>query len=259
MIIKQTPQSQPFYFDNDAGQRLAGRLDIPDNINESSPTAIFAHCFTGSKNLKQVRIISHALRSQGFAVLRFDFTGLGESEGDFSDTNFSSNVADITAAANALRIRHAPPKILIGHSLGGTASLLAAEHIPECKAVSTIGSPCDPAHVKKLFADSHTKIEINGEALVTLAGRQFRIRKQFLEDVQKQNVEAAVARLHRAILIFHSPIDEVVDIKHAGHLYSAAKHPKSFISLDKADHMLTNANDARYVGNVIAMWASRYI
>lgn len=245
-------------FPNENGETLSGRLDLPLG---SSPDAyaIFAHCFTCSKQTRAVAAVSRALTGKGIAVLRFDFTGLGDSQGDFSDTTFSSNVTDLITAAEYLRTHFAAPKILVGHSFGGTACLKAAGQLSSVKAVATIGSPFDPAHVQHLLGDARSAIEKSGEASVTLAGRPFRIKRQFLEDLDNANMNNALPKLNRALLVLHSPVDEVVGIDNAAQIYKAGKHPKSFISLDTADHMLRRPADAAYAGSVIAEWAARYI
>lgn len=245
------------HFPGAFGTLLAARLDLP-----ASPPlafALFAHCFTCSKDTLAASRISAALTGRGFGVLRFDFTGLGSSEGDFANTNFSSNVADLVAAAAWLRDHHQAPKILIGHSLGGAAVLAAAAQVPEAVAIATIGAPFDPAHLRHLLQSATAEIEATGEAEVTLAGRKFRIRKQFLDDIASHNSRGYIAALRRALLIFHSPRDATVDIENAAHIYAAAKHPKSFVSLDNADHLLTHKEDAVYVASVLAAWASRYL
>jgi putative redox protein len=245
-------------FENAGGEMLSGRLDRP---LEGAPLAyaIFAHCFTCSKQTRAVAAVSRALTQRGIAVLRFDFTGLGDSQGDFADTTFSSNVDDLVRAADYLGARLAPPEILVGHSFGGTACLKAAARLPGVKAVATIGSPFDPAHVRHLLSDAREAIERDGEASVTLAGRPFRIKRQFLEDLDTANMASTLPQLKRALLVLHSPVDDVVDIDNAAQIYRAARHPKSFISLDTADHMLSSPADADYAGSVIAGWAARYI
>lgn len=245
-------------FEGSAGERLAARLDMPVG---GSPRAyaLFAHCFTCSKNLNAVVHIARALNRARIAVLRFDFTGLGESEGDFADTNFSSNVADLVAAARYLEGEHEPPSILIGHSLGGAAVLRAAAEISSTRAVATIAAPADPGHVSHLVASSREEIETRGEADVEIAGRRFTIRKQFLDDLQAPGMQEAIAGLGRALLIFHSPVDTIVGVENAERIYKAARHPKSFISLDRADHLLVDSEDSVYVGAVLAAWAAKYI
>jgi len=245
------------HFKNAQGQRLSALLDVPEHSNPRA-FALFAHCFTCSKNLKAVAHISRALTDKKIAVLRFDFTGLGDSEGDFSDTNLSSNINDLISVANFMREQYKAPSILIGHSLGGAAALMAATHIPECKAVCTIAAPFDPAHVGEMFVSSHAEIEAQGEAQVKLAGRNFRIKKQLLDDLQASSAEQHIHDLKRALLVFHSPLDETVGIDNAAHIFAAAKHPKSFVSLDHADHLLSDSKDAAYIGTVLAAWAEKY-
>jgi len=244
-------------FPGATGAQLAARLDLPEG--KPRALALFAHCFTCSKDSLAASRIAAALTAEGIAVLRFDFTGLGGSEGDFANTNFSSNVGDLVAAADWLRDNHGAPQLLVGHSLGGAAMLAAAAKIPECLAVATIAAPFDPAHVGKLLAPARREIESAGEAQVQLAGRTFRIRKQFLDDIAAQPQRAAIAGLRRALLVFHSPLDTVVDIANAAEIFMAAKHPKSFVSLDRADHLLTRKEDAVYTATVLAAWASRYL
>lgn len=247
----------PIRFTGALGTQLAARLDSPPG--EPLAFALFAHCFTCSKDTLAASRISAALTARGIAVLRFDFTGLGGSEGDFANTNFSSNVADLVAAAAWLRINHKAPAILIGHSLGGAAVLAAAREIPEAAAVATIGAPYDPGHVRQLLAPAIAEIEAAGEAEVDLAGRKFRIKKQFLQDIGGRESRDAIASLRKALLVFHSPRDTTVSVDNAARIFMAAKHPKSFVSLDDADHLLTRKEDAHYVAAVLAAWASRYI
>jgi len=244
-------------FPGSLGATLAARLDLPPG--KPTAFALFAHCFTCSKDTLAASRISTALTTRGVAVLRFDFTGLGSSEGEFANTNFSSNVADLVAAAAWLRMHHEAPKLLIGHSLGGAAVLAAAPEIPEATAVATIGAPFEPAHVKRLLAPALSEIEAAGEATVELAGRTFRIKKQFLDDIGGRNGREVIGSLRKALLIFHSPRDTTVSIDNAAQIFMAAKHPKSFVSLDGADHLLTRREDASYVAAVLAAWASRYI
>ncbi|MFQ5631509.1 MAG: alpha/beta fold hydrolase [bacterium] len=246
------------HFENTSGERLAARLDFPAD-GKPKAFALFAHCFTCTKNLKAISHISKALTQAGIAVLRFDFTGLGESEGDFADTNFSSNVTDLVAAADFLTQQYAAPKILVGHSLGGAAVLQAAADIPSSVAVATIGAPCNPQHVTHLLESKRHEIESAGEAVVSLAGRQFKIKKQFLDDLEARNMTARIRNLKRALLIFHSPVDATVGIENAAHIFESAKHPKSFVSLDRADHLLSNASDSFYVGAVVAAWSRKYV
>ncbi len=249
--------SEKIVFSGANGDELAGRLDLP----EGRPVAfaLWAHCFSCTKDIFAASRVANGLISRGIAVLRFDFTGLGASEGDFANTNFSSNVGDLVAAADHLRRNFEAPKILIGHSLGGTAVLAAASRVPEAEAICTIAAPADPAHVTHLFRDSRAAIEEKGEAEVLLAGRPFRIKRQFLEDIEDHKLEHGIATMRKALLIFHSPVDDTVGIDNASRIYQAAKHPKSFVSLDNADHLLSRKSDAVYVADVIAAWAARYI
>ncbi len=249
--------AERFDFVNAEGQRLAALLDTPAGAPRAY--ALFAHCFTCGKDVHAARRIADGLTALGIGVLRFDFTGLGASEGEFANTTFSSNVADLVAAANALREGRRAPAILIGHSLGGAAVLAAAAEVPEARAVVTIAAPCDPGHVTGLFKDRLDDIAQHGEIEVALAGRPFRIRRSFIDDIAEQNLRTKIAGLRKALLIFHSPTDEVVSIENAGHIFEAAKHPKSFVSLAGADHLLSRRSDAAYVANVIAAWAERYL
>ena len=239
------------------GAMLAARLDLPP---AAAPIAyaLFAHCFTCSKETKATTYVSAALAERGIAVLRFDFTGLGASGGDFANTNFSSNVEDLIFAANSLRQHYRAPAILVGHSLGGSAVLAAAQQVPEAVAVATIGSPFDPAHVLHLIKDREA-VARDGEAEVNIGGRPFRIRKQFLEDISGTKLGDSVARLGKALLVMHSPRDTVVGIENATQIFSTAKHPRSFISLDPADHLLSRREDALFAGSMLAAWASRYL
>ena len=249
---------QTLSFPNDHGDLLAARLSLPPD-GRPVAYALFAHCFTCNRNLNAVRRISQEMSDHGLAVLQFDFTGLGDSEGDFSDTGFSSNVEDLAAAARYLATHHDAPQVLIGHSLGGAAVLKAAGSIPSCKAVVTIGAPADPKHVANLIADARETIEHTGQATVTLAGRSFLIRKQFLDDLEETRMEETIRGLRRALLVCHSPVDQTVGIENAARIFQAALHPKSFLSLDKADHLLTAEADAFYVGRAAAAWATRYL
>lgn len=244
-------------FSSQHNHQLAARLDTPDD-RVPRGYILFAHCFTGSKDVLASARIAKALWLRGFAVFRFDFTGLGESEGDFADTTFSSNVDDLVSAAKFLRDTRDAPSVLIGHSLGGAAVLAAAGKIPEARAVCTIGAPADPEHVAHHFADHRSTIEDEGEANVSIGGRPFKIKKSFLEDIESHRLDKCAANLQKALLIFHSPIDSTVGIENARHIYEAARHPKSFVTLDGADHMLTNRADAYYVAEVISAWANRY-
>lgn len=239
------------------GQKLAARLDVPDGAIKAY--ALFAHCFTCGKDIFAATRIAQSLTEHGIAVLRFDFTGLGASEGEFANTNFSSNVADLVAAADFLRNSKSAPHILIGHSLGGAAVLAAADAIPEVQAVVTLAAPSDPEHVRGLLGHSLGTIEETGEADVQLAGRPFKIKRQFLIDAANHKLIPKIANLKRALLVMHSPRDATVDISNAQSIFSAAKHPKSFISLDDADHLLTRKEDAVYVAAMIALWSERYL
>lgn len=251
-------QTQRLTFPGASGENLSARLELP---LDGKPTAyaLFAHCFTCSKNYKAVVHISRALARARIGVLRFDFTGLGESEGDFSDTTFSSNVEDLIAAAAYMERELTAPAILIGHSLGAAAVLQAAHHIPACRAVVTIAAPAELRHVMRHLKSSIEQIQKNGSAEVTLAGRTFTIRKKFLDDLDRQNMEEVIANLDRALLIFHSPADAIVGAEDAARIYETAREPKSYISLDGADHLLSRPEDSEYVGAVIAAWATRYL
>ncbi len=255
--IYQGRSEMQFNFKNVAGQTLSGRLELP--VSKPRDFAIFAHCFTCSKNVKAASRISKELSDRGIAVLRFDFTGLGNSEGDFANTNFTSNVLDLIAAASALGEQHTAPSLLVGHSLGGAAALLAASQIASVKAVATIGSPSCPAHVSHLFGDAVAQIQTDGAATVSIGGRELTIQKQFLDDLKNHRAADRAGKLQKPLLIFHSPIDNIVSIENARELYEAAHHPKSFVSLDGADHMLTDPEDAEFVAAVLAAWASRYL
>jgi len=245
-------------FKNSNGLDLAARLEVP--VNEHPHTyAIFAHCFTCNKNLTAVRNISRALTLEGIAVLRFDFTGLGQSEGAFSSTNFSSNISDLLKAAAFLEEHYKAAAILIGHSLGGAAAIRAAAYIDSIEAVATIGAPYEPEHVEHLLEGGMAELEARGEASIHIGGRPFTIQKQFIDDLRKSRCVDLIKNLNSALLIFHSPQDQVVAIENAAKLYRTAPHPKSFIAVDGADHMLSQKEDSLYVGKVISQWASRYI
>lgn len=239
------------------GDILAARLDAPDE----TPLAyvLFAHCFTCSKDVFAASRIAKILKDRGYAVLRFDFTGLGRSEGDFANTNFSSNIGDLIAAANYLREEAAAPSILVGHSLGGSAVLAAAAQIPEAKAVVTLGSPADVGHVAHNFDSFRDEILEKGEAEVCLAGRPFVIKKQFIDDVEGMKLQSHVEGLKKALLVMHAPRDQTVGIENAAQLFSWARHPKSYVSLDDADHLISGKEHAEYAGNIIATWAQKYI
>ncbi|MGO4378584.1 alpha/beta hydrolase family protein [Pseudoduganella sp. RAF53_2] len=244
-------------FTGATGQKLAARLDSPETAVKAY--ALFAHCFTCGKDVFAASRIAQALTEHGIAVLRFDFTGLGASEGEFANTNFSSNIADLLAAVDFLRQTRAAPRLLIGHSLGGAATLAVAGEVPEAQAVVTVAAPSDPAHVTHLFGEQVDAITAQGEAVVQLAGRPFRIKRQFLEDVAEHSLRNKIASLRKALMVMHAPGDTTVGINNAVDIFTAAKHPKSFISLDTADHLLTKREDAVYVANLIAAWSSRYL
>ena len=244
-------------FPGHSGDTLSARLDLPDGPHLA--TALFAHCFTCSKDIPAARRIAARLSAMGIAVLRFDFTGLGHSKGEFSNTTFTSNVGDLHAAADYLRGRNMEPKMLIGHSLGGAAVLRAAGDMPGIKAVVTIGAPFDPGHVTHNFADALEDIREDGAAQVDLGGRPFTIGKAFVEDVEAQALAPIIADLKAALLVMHAPTDAVVGIENATNIFMASKHPKSFVTLDKADHLVSRAEDAEYAANVISAWAGRYL
>ncbi len=252
-----TVKPQRIAFDGAHGAQLAARLDLP--AGPVSAYALFAHCFTCSKDVLAARRIASELTRHGIAVLRFDFTGLGASKGEFASTNFSSNVQDLHVAVDFLRQNFEAPKILIGHSLGGAAILSAAADIEEAVAVATIGAPADAGHVTHNFKADLETIEAVGEASVTLAGRKFTIQKQFLDDLKKQDLKDRIASMRKALMILHSPVDDTVGIDNASEIFLTAKHPKSFVSLDTADHLLSNEKDAAYAAGVIAAWARRYV
>lgn len=249
--------AERFDFPNDHGERLSALLDLPSGRPRAY--ALFAHCFTCGKDIHAAKRIAAGLTALGIAVLRFDFTGLGSSEGEFANTTFSSNVGDLVAAARHMHEQGYGPAILIGHSLGGAAILAAAGSIPEARAVVTIAAPADPAHVTHLLRDEIAAIREAGEREVSLGGRAFRIRREFLDDIETHKQAERIAKLHKALLVFHSPTDDVVGIDNATAIFVAAKHPKSFVSLAGADHLLSRKEDAAYVANVIAAWAERYL
>lgn len=246
-----------FQFTGSEGQQLAAALDTPEG--ETSAYALFAHCFTCGKDVLAASRIAVALAAKGIAVLRFDFTGLGSSEGDFANSTFSSNVADLVRAADHLRETRGAPSILIGHSLGGAAVLAAAGQIPDAKAVVTIAAPSDPAHVTNFFKDKIEDIRQQGKVEVSLAGRPFSIKREFLDDIAEHSLTSHIATLHKALLVMHSPTDDTVSIDNATKIFVTAKHPKSFVSLSGANHLLTDKGDAAYVADMIAAWASRYL
>lgn len=239
------------------GDTLSAKVDRPEG--EHRACALFAHCFTCSKNLKAVSNIAKALNNKGVLVFRFDFTGLGDSGGSFEDTNFSSNVDDLIAAAEYMKKEMHGPTILIGHSLGGAAVLQAASRMDTVKAVATIGAPSEPRHVEHHFESKKEEIEEEGSAIVSLAGRPFRIKKQFLDDLAEARMDSYVENLDRALLVMHAPLDDTVGIDNAAHIYQMAKHPKSFISLHEADHLLIDEKFSRYAGSIIAEWAEIYL
>ncbi len=244
-------------FKGSQGEDLAAKLDLPRGRPRAY--ALFAHCFSCSKDIFAASRISGQLAENGIAVLRFDFTGLGHSGGDFANTNFSSNVEDLITAADFLRAEYEAPSLLIGHSLGGSAVLLAADKVPECKAVVTLGAPADTEHVTHNFAEHLDEIEEQGHAEVKLGGRPFTIKQQFVDDLKEHKVTDAAAALKRALLVIHAPLDAQVGVENASQIFSAAKHPKSFVSLDGADHLITGHEDAIYAANVLCSWAERYI
>lgn len=245
-----------FQFPNSRGEQLSGRLELPDTPTKKA--ALFAHCFTCGKDILAAPRVSQALAGKGLAVLRFDFTGLGNSQGDFANTHFSSNVQDLVSAAEALTAEGYSVELLIGHSLGGAAVLAAAEQVESAKGVVTIGAPAEPAHVEHLFTDNLEAIE-KGEAEVKLGGRVFQIRRSFLDDIRSQVLKEKISKLGKALLVFHSPLDDTVGIDNAAAIYQSAKHPKSFVSLDQADHLLSRRSDSQYVAEVIKAWAQRYL
>ena len=248
-----------FEFKNHNGETLAGTLEEPTG-GPARGVALFAHCFSCGKNVLAASRVSRGLRERGFTVLRFDFTGLGESEGEFADTNFSTNVDDLRAAIEAMRAQSMAPEILIGHSLGGAAVLYLADEIEEVKLVATIGAPSEPKHVVHLFNESAIeKIEQSGQAEISLGGRPFTIKKQFLDDVTETSVLERLKSSQKPLLICHSPSDKIVNIDQAQKIYHAARHPKSFVSLDGADHLLSQKDDAEFVASVVASWAARYL
>lgn len=245
-------------FPGGLGHPLAARLDLPVD-GEPVAHAIYTHCFTCTKNLRAVGHIANALTACGIAMLRFDFTGLGESEGDFADTTFTSNVEDVMAAARYLEEEYAAPRLLVGHSMGGTVAIRASQQLPSVDAVAVIGAPSNPEHVRRHLGHAEETIEEQGEATVMLAGRPFRLKRAFLEDVEAASLEKSVVGMRQSLLILHSPTDNIVGIENASELFMAARHPKSFVSLTGADHLLTDDADAAYVGQVIAAWSTRYL
>ncbi|WP_257551761.1 bifunctional alpha/beta hydrolase/OsmC family protein [Sphingopyxis sp. DBS4] len=249
--------TQAFDFIGADGQNLSGKLDLPDGPVSSH--VLFAHCFTCTKSSLAAVRLSRALTALGYGVLRFDFTGLGQSGGDFADSSFSGSIADVIAAADAMREAGRPVALLIGHSLGGAAVLAAAGHIPDAEAVATIGAPFDVEHVTRLFADSIEELETKGEAEVRIGGRPFRLRKSFVDDLASHDQGERIHALRKPLLILHSPQDAIVSIDNATAIFKAAFHPKSFVSLNGADHLLTDRKDAEFAATIIAAWASRYL
>ena len=257
VTVTESIHKEKLTFLNQQRQQLAALLERP----ETKPIAyaLFAHCFTCSKDIAAASRVSRALAARGIAVVRFDFTGLGNSEGDFANTNFSSNVADLICAVDHMRDTLKAPAILIGHSLGGAAVLSAAGDVPEVRAVVTIGAPAEPGYVSHLFEANIDEIEEKGHAVVNLSGRTFTISKQFLDDIAKQRLSERIRTMQKALLILHAPADDIVDIDSARRIFEVARHPKSFVSLDNADHLLTRKQDSQYVAETIAAWANRYI
>ncbi len=245
-------------FEGSTGERLAAVLELPEQ-GEPLGYALFAHCFTCTKDILSARYVTGGLARRGYAVLRFDFTGLGASEGDFSNTNFTSNVQDLALAARFMESESKAPRLLIGHSLGGAAALVAAGEMPSVRLVATIGAPAEPAHVSKLFTGSQEEIERTGEAEVLLSGRPFRIRRQFLEDIAGVRMREHVEALGKELVIFHSVVDTTVGIDNARRIYEMARHPKSFVSLDRADHLLGDRRDAEFVSDMLSVWAARHL
>ena len=249
--------TERFTFPGHSGHALAARLDLPEGPHLA--TALFAHCFTCGKDIAAARRVSSRLASMGIAVLRFDFTGLGHSEGEFANTSFTSNVEDLANAAQALAERGMAPSLLVGHSLGGAAVLRLAGDLPGIRAVATIGAPHDPGHVAHLFDDRIDDIRRDGAAEVSLAGRPFVIGKQFIDDISETQLDPAISRMKAALLVLHGPRDQTVGIENAQEIFLAARHPKSFVTLDDADHLVSKKRDGRFLGHVLAAWAERYL
>ena len=245
-------------FRSQDGARLGGRLDLPD-AGDPVAYAVFAHCFGCTKNLKTMGYLDRALTEAGVAVLRFDFTGLGDSEGEFEDTSFTSNVGDVVAAANYLAERHAAPRLLIGHSFGGAAVIQAARQIPSAAAVVTIAAPAEFSHLSNTIVSQAPEIEQTGEADVELAGRRFRIRKQFVDDLEQRSMAEVVGSLRLPLLALHAPADDIVPFAAAERIYEMARQPKSLVALDRADHLLLKQEDSEYAGRIIACWFGRYL
>ena len=251
-------KSQKVSFNNRDNIEIKGRIDLPEE-GEPRAFALFAHCFTCNKNLNAVRNISKALNASGFGVLRFDFTGLGESDGDFAESNFSSNVTDLIDAADYLSKEYMSPSLLVGHSLGGAAAVFASAQIDGVTAYATIGAPSQPEHVSHFVDHKKDELKAHGEVEVNIGGRPFKVKKQFIDDIESKNAFAILRDNQKPILILHSPVDSIVSIDNATDIYKHARHPKSFISLDDADHLLSNEADSIYAGKVIATWAGRYL
>ncbi len=245
-------------FKNSKGLTLSGVVEFPEN-DFPKAFAIFSHYFTCNKNLINVKYISEALSQKRIAVLRFDFTGLGDSEGNFAETNFSSNIDDLLQAAGFLADTYEAPRLLVGHSLGGAASVVAAGQLASVKAISLLGTPSTLDHIKRLFVSKMDEIAYNGSAMIDVAGREIEIGKGFVDDLANHNIKRSLNRLNKPLLVLHSPEDEMVSIDHATEIFMAARHPKSFIALDGIDHLIKNIKDARYVGNLIGEWAVRYL
>lgn len=250
-------QRHKFSFENGSGQLLAAILEIP----EETPRAwlLFAHCFTCSKDIITASRISRALVNHGFAVMRFDFTGLGESEGRFSDTNFTTNIQDLLAASEHLRKHHQAPNLLMGHSFGGAATLAAAKDIPECQAIITLATPSEPSNIFSHFHNAREIIKAKGEMQVRIGDQDILLTRQFLEDVDRYHLAACIRKLDKPLLVLHAPDDETVSVEHAKIIFKQAPHPKNFIALDGADHLLTNREDALFVADMIAAWVKRYV
>ncbi len=245
-------------FKNSKGLILSGSLELPEDTTPKA-FAIFSHCFTCNKNLINVKFISETLSENGIATLRFDFSGLGDSEGDFAKTDFTSNIDDLLHAAQFLEDNYEAPKLLVGHSLGGAASIIAANKIESVKALTTIGTPSTLDHIRRVFNNKLDEIMINGSAMVDVAGREMEIGRDFVEDLSRYSIKRSLNNLQKPILVMHSPEDDMVNIDHATNIFMAARHPKSFISLDNVDHLIKNIKDARYIGRLISAWSSKYI